>query len=111
MSNPFNVHVLLYKSSTLIEILGVYDPAAAAYLNAATVSVVLIRPDGSQVAGQTWPLACAYVGGSNGDYRGTLVNTLQVRRGETLLAQVTINGGADKVGYLEIPIRVEVQGP
>lgn len=111
MTNPHNVQILLFKSSVLAEVLGVYDQVAAAYLNGASVTLTLRRTDGVAVTGQTWPLALAYVAASNGDYRGTISAAVAVRRGETLVAEVNIDGGTDKVRYFELPVRVEVAGP
>lgn len=96
-------------SDNLLEVVGAKNIATGAYLNAATVTAILVNADtGAQIAGQTWPLALAYVASSNGDYRGTVNDDITVTTGQRVIAQITFNGGAGLQRYTELPLPVVV---
>ncbi len=98
-----NGHVLLYGNDNLLEVRGLRDEVAGSYLNSATVSVTVIDATGANVGGASWPMALAYVTGSNGNYRGTLPYTLGIAEGSRYTAIVQVNGGPGLVGRWELP--------
>lgn len=97
--------VTLYVGNdNLIEVTELKNEAEDTYINNATVTVTLIDPALSpqQVSGESWPLSLAYVSGSNGNYRATLVDTLSLSRSTKYIAQVSADGGTGLKGYWEV---------
>lgn len=66
----------------------------------ATVGVILTDADAIEIEGETWPLALVYIVGSRGDFQGVLRNELELTENATVLAQLTIDNGADQYGDL-----------
>jgi hypothetical protein len=89
-----NIHVLHVGNDAILEVQNLKNELSGASLNAATVTVTLVDADGEQVTGDTWPKTMAYVAGSNGTYRCTLVYGLGLVDGERYTAQITANAGA-----------------
>lgn len=83
-------------SDNLVTVDALYDNAAAAYVNDATVTMTLKDRAGTEVSGETWPVTLSYVSGSNGKYQGTLSDTLTLSRGKTYEVTISVNGGAGK---------------
>mgnify|MGYP000317170640 CR=1 FL=1 len=87
----------LYKGSDmLLEVEGLTDEATGAYLSDASVSATLKNAAGVAVLGQTWPAAMPYVSGTDGLYRVSLVDTLQVTEGQRYKAEITADRGEGK---------------
>lgn len=97
------IQVLYVSNDNLLTVDELYDAVAAAYLNAATVTVTLVDEDGSEVTGQSWPTTLAYVAASNGKYRAVLEDALSLAKNQTYTAQISVDGGADKAAYFEVP--------
>lgn len=90
----------VYVSNTnILEVRGLQEAISGDYANGATVSVTIVDECGTAVSGQSWPIAMSYVSGSNGDYRATIPNTVQLTAGRTYFAQVSANAGANKIGF------------
>lgn len=89
------VHIIYKGSDNVIKVTGLYDPVAAAYKNAATVQVTLTDKAGTQVSGETWPLAMDYVSASNGNYTATLKDTLTLVANQRYTATITADAGTD----------------
>lgn len=105
------MQALLYLSDNLLEVIGARNSDTGAYINDASVQVTLIYAEtGVPVGGQIWPLVCAYRAGSNGDYRGTIADDINVEKGSRLKAQVYVDGGPGLAGYAEVPLKVIVKG-
>lgn len=88
------MRVAFHQNDNLLEVIGLKDEAAGQFLNDKTVTVTVTDVKGAQVAGETWPLAMAFVAGSNGDYRATLKETLGFTAGKEYLADIVADGGA-----------------
>ncbi len=64
------------------------------YINDATVTCTGIEDeDGNAISGDTFPKTLSYVSASDGNYRGTLQQTLQLEDGVTYVAIITVDGG------------------
>lgn len=64
------------------------------YINDATVTCTGVEDeDGNAVIGDTFPKTLTYVSASDGDYRGTLQQTLALEAGVTYIAVITVDGG------------------
>jgi hypothetical protein len=99
MSEP-----LYIGNDHVVELRGLKDATTGAFLNAATCTVTLIDDQtGLNVAGETWPLAMAYVTASNGVYRATLADTLTLVDGQRYTARISANGGAGKQARWDTP--------
>jgi len=99
------IQVAYVSNDNLLTVDLLYDVVGAAYLNAATVTVTVVDKAGAEVAGQSWPTTLAYVAASNGKYRAVLEDGLAFSSGEPYTAKISADGGADKVGYWEVPIK------
>lgn len=87
------MNALYIGNDNTIELIDLYNEVTDAYITGATVACTLYDSDGNQVSGETWPLAMAYVGGSNGAYRAVLADTLSLTPG-SYTAEITANAGA-----------------
>lgn len=84
----------LYVGNDLvIKLSALTNVETGAFINAAAVSVTLSDRIGVEVPGETWPLALAYVTGSDGIYRATLKDTLDIIVGKTYTAEIIADGG------------------
>lgn len=64
------------------------------YINDATVACTGVEDaDGNAVTGDTFPKTLTYVAASDGNYRGTLQQTLALVDGESYVATITADGG------------------
>lgn len=91
-----DVQTLYVGNDMLLEVAGLRDDVTGDYLNAATVTVTLKTSAGVNVSGQAWPLALAYVTGSNGVYRATLIDTLSLTANSRYVATVIADAGDGK---------------
>jgi hypothetical protein len=67
----------------------------------ATVTCTLTDSAGVALGGETWPLALAYVPGSQGLFQGVIRDTVVLPpAGSTVLATLTVDNGADQRGTL-----------
>ena len=66
------------------------------FINAGTVAITLKDLSDVDIAGETWPLALAYVAASDGKYRATLRDTLDVADGDAVKVLITAD---DRAGY------------
>ena len=89
----------------LLELRGLKNIAADEYIDDATVTVTLVDEEGVEVAGQSWPLTLSYVPGSDGIYRGTLEDALDLTENLEYTAKITASGGSNLAGYWEITNR------
>jgi hypothetical protein len=85
--------IAFHQNDNLLEVFGLKDEAAGTFLNSATVTVTVTDLKSVQVTGETWPLAMAFVAGSNGDYRATLKDTLGFTAGQEYVADIIADGG------------------
>lgn len=96
---------LYISNDNVLTLVGLQNSVSAAYLNAATVTVTLVDSEGTDIAGETWPVSMAYVASSDGNYRATLVDTLTgLTDADVVTAKVTADGGAGLNGYWEVPL-------
>lgn len=98
-----NVTVLYVGNDTVLEVKGLKNEMAGAFLNAATVQATLYDSAGASVAGQSWPLALVYVPSSDGTYRGTLPYGLSLTAGDRYTARITADAGTGLRAQFDIP--------
>lgn len=91
------------SSDNSVTLSGLRRSSDDAYVNDASVDLVLVDEDGDQVAGQTWPTSMIYVSGSDGDYRAVIESAVLVTKGLAYLAKITATG-AGLLRYWEIPL-------
>lgn len=97
------VDVIYVANDNLLELQGLQNAATAAYVNTATVTATVVDKNGANVAGQSWPLTLGYVAASNGNYRGTLEDTLSLAANEDYIARVAVSG-AGLTAFFEHPL-------
>jgi len=100
-----SVESLYIDSDNLVTLDALYDNAAAAYVNDATVTVTLTDRAGNEVSGETWPVTLNYVAGSDGKYRGTLSDTLSITAYSQYTAKVIADGGPGSKATWYVPVR------
>lgn len=93
---------LRLNSDNTLTLEGLFDDASEAYVNDATVQLTLVDSAETEFAGQSWPLAMAYVAGSDGDYRGVIEDSVVAQEGESATAQITAVSGTLNL-ELELP--------
>lgn len=96
MSAVFNI-----LSDNVVILSGLKDEVSGAFINIATVEVTLVDRDGTPVTGQSWPTSMPYVAGSDGVYRGTLSDSLDLTKFESYTAQITADAGPGLQQYWE----------
>ena len=89
-----NINVLLVGNDNILEVASLKNELTGAFLNAATVTVTLKDAANVNVAGDTWPKTMAYVTGSAGIYRATMLYTLALVADARYSAVISVNGGA-----------------
>jgi len=87
--------IIYITNDNVIELTGLQSAVDETYQNSATVTVTITDSAGEEVAGETWPLAMAYVSGSDGDYRANLADTLTLVDGASYTAAVTADAGVN----------------
>ena len=92
----------------LLEVRGLKNIATDAYIDDATVIATLVDEDGAEVVGQSWPLTLSYVASSDGIYRGTLEDALNLTEDLEYTAQITASGGSNLARYWEIALRAAI---
>lgn len=81
---------LFTENDNVLELNGLISSTTSTYQNSGVgVVATLYTTTGSEVSGQTWPTALSYVASSNGIYRATLSNSLQVTKGDEYKATIT----------------------
>ena len=103
------VEILYRKNDALIRLLGLKNELTGDYINNATVTATLRSLSGVMISGQSWPLSMPYVSGSNGDYQATLSSLLEVKIGQTLVAQISADASGIGKGYWERKIIVQAR--
>ncbi len=100
------MQVLYISSDNLLRVDEVKNVATDAYITSATVEVTLYEEDGTtEVSGETWPVSCSYLSGTNARYHGTLPDSLSLSENTRYIAKVTINGGSGLFRTLWVPAR------
>lgn len=89
-----DVHILYDNNDMVLEVSGLMNEVSGDFLNSATVTVSLADSDGNPVAGNAWPLALEYVAASDGIYRVTLADTLDLAPNARYVADLIADGGA-----------------
>jgi len=92
---------LYFGNDMVLELAELANEVTGAYINNATVTVTLVDDAGVTVTGDSFPKAMSYVANSNGLYRTTLLDTLNVTRNARYVAQISANGGGGLQGYWE----------
>lgn len=92
-------------NDNFLEVSALKNSATDEFINDATVTVTLTDSAGSQVAGETWPLAVSYINASDGVYRATLRDTLTLTAGQLYRATVTADAGAGLLATWIRPLR------
>lgn len=92
-----NLEYLPIGNDVVLTVTGLLDPLTDEYFNGATVNVTVKDLSGTNVSGQTWPLALNYIVASDGDYEGVLEDGMVLTDGRYYEIAVTTNVGADLV--------------
>lgn len=96
-------------NTNVLELIGLKSAIEGTFINDGAVKVTILDPAGAEVDGATWPLAMDYVGGSDGDYRAILTHELALVANQKYLAVIDANGGVNRIGRWEFPIRPAIR--
>lgn len=91
-------------NDNIITLVGLKNKVSGAWINDATVTVTLQDEDGNEVSGQSWPATLSYVSSSNGNYRATLEDVLNLLPDVEYTAEVTADGGPGLKGAWSEPV-------
>ncbi len=100
--------VAFVSNTNLLEVIGLKDAVTGAFINGATVTATIKDKAGAVVLGQTFPVTLAFVSGSNGDYRATLVKALLLVDDTEYIAEITATDTAGD-GFWEFPFVSETR--
>lgn len=82
---------------------GLHSEIDDAYINDATVTVTVKDSSGVAVTGASWPKTMTYVAASDGNYRAVLEDTIALIVERKFVAEITANGGSDRIGRWKLP--------
>lgn len=86
------------------------DSIGSTDLSGATVTVTLEDTNGTDVTGETWPLALSYVSGTTSAlFRATLADTLTLAAATNYQAVIIADNGAGQRGKWTIPVDAQVR--
>lgn len=105
-----NRSIIYVGNTSNFDVIGLTD-AAGSYVNNATVRITSLTPVGetTNLTGVTLPLTCVYRAGTNGNYRGTLPNTMNTANGEVYEATVQVTANTGEVGQWKERIRAKIR--
>jgi len=101
------IKTLVLLSDNLLKLDGLKNSDTLAWINTATVTARVLKPDGAEVAGPTWPVTLAYEAASNGVYKGTLPDTMTLTAGWQVTIEITADAGAGLRRVFTIPAFVD----
>lgn len=90
-------------NTNLLELTGLKSAVEGVYINDALITVTVKDKKGQDVPGVSWPVSMVYVNGSEGDYRATLVHTIEFVPKREYRAFIEVDAGADRIGHWEFP--------
>ena len=94
---------ILYRGNDLLlELTGLKNAATGDFINNAAVTCTLYDSSDAEVAGQIWPSTMSYVTASNGDYRCTLDDSLELTPGAFYVVVIEVDAGSDLKGRWEL---------
>lgn len=88
-------------NTNIIELSGLKSAVEGDAINDASVTVTVKDANGAAVSGQTWPATMNQVAGTDGLYRGILEDDLALVDGESYVAVIDADAGANRVGHWE----------
>lgn len=88
-------------NTNLLELNGLKNEAAGAFVNDASVTVTIKDAEGANVSGAVWPMTMVYVEASDGDYRVALSHELPFEAKATYTALIEADSGAEAFGHWE----------
>ena len=97
-----NVLYLYKDNDMVIELDGLKNEVSGTYINDASVTFSLKTMAGAAVAGQTFPAAMPYVPASNGLYRATLSDLVEMVKGTRYIVEISVEAGAGLNGKWEV---------
>lgn len=90
---------LLIGNDQTISVSGVQDAVSGDFINNAVITATVKDACGEQVSGQDWPLTLNYVTDSDGNYRGTFEDGLELVENEIYIVEVHLTVPGDLVAY------------
>lgn len=95
------------NSDNLLFVRGVQNTLTEEFINDATVELTLLDSAGVEIVGQTWPLVMTYQTASDGNYYGTVEDTINVEDGDEGTARLEITGdGLETTLELDVVFRL-----
>ena len=103
-------YVMFVDNDMLVEVKGLQDSSDDTFLNAATVTAVLLDETGTQVTGGSpQPISLGYVGGSNGIYQGIFDSVVALTNGDCGTIEITaVEGTLDAFWTLSYRVKSRV---
>jgi hypothetical protein len=100
------VSATLYIANThTLELSGLKSAVEGVAIEDAAVTAVVTARNGTPIGGQTWPVEMEHV--EDGLYRATLSHALEVRAGQDLFIEITVDAGTNRRGFWKWPAKAE----
>ena len=91
--------VLYIGNDMSLTVTGLKDEVSGDFINNATVTARLRDRAGNDITGQSWPATLTYVTGSNGIYRGTLEDGLDLDPNKVYRVEISVDAGSNAIGF------------
>lgn len=98
---------LYLNNDNVLELDALKNGLDDSFINDATVTCTLQDEDGTEVAGESWPISMLYVASSDGKYRCTLEDGLMLSNDTKYVAIVNVDAGADLIGEFRLKLYAE----
>ena len=99
--------VLYHRNDNLLELLGLRNEITEEFVDDATVTAVVKDRQGTEIGGQSWPLAMTYVTASEGNYLGVIDAALDVEPSDRVIAEITIAVTGGLEAFFKLPLIVK----
>ncbi len=98
--------VIFIANDNLIQVIGLKDSTTGAFQNSATVTANIFDKDDALIDG---PIAMAYLAASNGNYQGTIEDTVAFVKNVLYTAKIDVDAGGGLKAHWELPLRARIR--
>ena len=110
--------LLLIGNDQTVTVTGVQDDITKEYITDATVTATIKNRDGSDVAGESWPITLDYITDwqdegfeTDGNYRGNFEDGIELVDEKLYTVEIGIDGGADLIALFHFERRARWRTP
>jgi hypothetical protein len=104
-----DVLTLYVGNDMILEVEGLTDEASGEFVNDADVTATLYTLTGAPVPGQVWPIAMPHLADSNGIYRATMADSLDLTPNQRYRARLIADGGPGRRSQWDIDVVAKIR--